>query len=131
MIRLLLISAVLTVSAVRLAAERQDDQMSLVKLDKEIRASLDHIQFVEDLSGVKLEKNEDFHDWLMQTGRQQLPKRLRRFTNNLTDSNMRRRLFYIYKFSVGRDRASRDDFVIWLTDVADWFEAQAESLPEK
>ncbi len=92
---------------------------------------MNHIQFVEDLSGITLEKNEDFHDWLMQTGRQQLPKRLRRFSNNLNDNNMRRRLFYIYKFSVGRDRANRDDFVLWLTDVANWFESQAQSLPEK
>lgn len=64
----------------------------------------------------------------MDTGRQQLPKRLQRFTSNLKSSNMSRRLFYIYKYEVGRDRANRDDYVLWLTDVADWFEEYAKSV---
>jgi hypothetical protein len=38
---------------------------------------------------------------------------------------MSRRLFYIYKYEVGRDRANRDDYVLWLADVADWFEVYA------
>lgn len=41
---------------------------------------------------------------------------------------MSRRLFYIYKYEVGRDRANRDDYVLWLTDVADWFEEYAKSV---
>ena len=43
--------------------------------------------------------------------------RLQRFTQNLSDRNMSRRLFYIYKYEVGRDRADRDDYVLWLKDV--------------
>ena len=41
---------------------------------------------------------------------------------------MSRRLFYIYKYEVGRDRAraNRDDYVLWLADLADWFEEYAQ-----
>jgi hypothetical protein len=28
---------------------------------------------------------------------------------------MSRRLFYTYKYEVGRDRATRDGYLIWLT----------------
>ncbi len=44
---------------------------------------------------------------------------------------MRRRLFYIYKYQVGRDRANRDDYVIWLSNVADWFDNYTASLSKK
>lgn len=71
---LLLGSILLTVSGVDLA--KDSEKMSVVERDKQIKTSLDHIQFIEDLSGVKLEKNEDFHAWLMATGKQELPMRL-------------------------------------------------------
>jgi hypothetical protein len=35
---------------------------------------------------------------------------------------MGRRLFYIYKYEVGRDRATRDGYAVWLTNTADWFD---------
>ena len=35
---------------------------------------------------------------------------------------MRRRLFYIYKWMVGRRNANRDDYANWLEDLATWFE---------
>ena len=31
----------------------------------------------------------------------------------------------MYKFEVGRDRATRDDYALWLADTADWFEDYA------
>ena len=38
---------------------------------------------------------------------------------------MARRLFYLYKYEVGRDRATRDGYAVWLEDTADWFEDYA------
>lgn len=40
---------------------------------------------------------------------------------------MPRRLFYIYKYSVGRDRATRDGYVEWLNEVSDWFEENSKA----
>lgn len=38
---------------------------------------------------------------------------------------MRRRLYYIYKWMVGRRDANRDDYADWLEDLATWFEQQS------
>lgn len=99
--------------------------MSFKELNQEIDAQIDYLLMIEDISKLKLEKNEAFHDWLMLTGRQQMPVRLSHMAANLRESNMSRRLFYIYKYEVGRDRASRDDYVEWLAALADWFEDYA------
>ncbi len=36
---------------------------------------------------------------------------------------MERRLFGIYKYSVGNDRATKEGYSQWLENVGDWFEA--------
>ena len=51
-----------------------------------------------------------------------MPQRLENFYSNLNKQNMRRRLFYIYKWMVGRRNANRDDYANWLEDLATWFE---------
>ncbi len=102
-----------------------NSDMSFKELNQEIDAQIDYLLMIEDISKLKLEKNEAFHDWLMLTGRQQMPVRLSHMAANLRESNMSRRLFYIYKYEVGRDRASRDDYVEWLAALADWFEDYA------
>ncbi len=102
-----------------------NSDMSFKELNQEIDAQIDYLLMIEDISKLKLEKNEAFHDWLMLTGRQQMPVRLAHMAANLRESNMSRRLFYIYKYEVGRDRASRDDYVEWLAALADWFEDYA------
>ena len=102
-----------------------NSEMSFKELNQEIDAQIDYLLMIEDISKLKLEKNEAFHDWLMLTGRQQMPVRLSHMAANLRESNMSRRLFYIYKYEVGRDRASRDDYVEWLAALADWFEDYA------
>ena len=56
-----------------------------------------------------------------------MPKRLESFYSNLKPDNMRRRLFYIYKWMVGRSAANRDGYVTWLTGLADWFEKYAQT----
>jgi len=43
---------------------------------------------------------------------------------------MDRRLFYIYKYEIGRDRATRDGYVTWLVELADWFEVDAKDTSE-
>ena len=102
-----------------------NSDMSFKELNQEIDAQIDYLLMIEDISKLKLEKNEAFHDWLMLTGRQQMPVRLSHMAANLRESNMSRRLFYIYKYEVGRDRANRDDYVEWLAALADWFEDYA------
>jgi hypothetical protein len=102
-----------------------NSDMSFKELNQEIDAQIDYLLMIEDISKLNLEKNEAFHDWLMLTGRQQMPVRLSHMAANLRESNMSRRLFYIYKYEVGRDRASRDDYVEWLAALADWFEDYA------
>lgn len=102
-----------------------NSDLSFKELNQEIDAQIDYLLMIEDISKLKLEKNEAFHDWLMLTGRQQMPVRLSHMAANLRESNMSRRLFYIYKYEVGRDRASRDDYVEWLAALADWFEDYA------
>ena len=58
----------------------------------------------------------------MVTSQQQMPQRLELFFNNLNKQNMRRRLFYIYKWMQGRREANRDGYLIWLQELSDWFE---------
>ena len=50
-----------------------------------------------------------------------MPQRLELFYSNLNHENMKRRLFYIYKWSIGRREASREDYARWLTDLTSWF----------
>ena len=102
-----------------------NSDMSFKELNQEIEAQIDYLLMIEDISKLKLEKNEAFHGWLMETGRQQMPLRLSHMAGRLKESNMARRLFYIYKYEVGRDRANRDDYVQWLAALADWFEDYA------
>ena len=89
---------------------------------KLIKEQIGRIQLIEDENNIKLDRTPEFHDWLLSTGRQQLPMRLEGFTHNLNTNNMDRRLFYIYKYQVGRDRATRQGYIEWLKTVADWFE---------
>jgi hypothetical protein len=57
-------------SAIELPKDRtSDSDMTIKDLNNEIDSSIDHIQMTEDLSRINLEKNEAFHDWLMDTGR--------------------------------------------------------------
>ena len=50
-----------------------------------------------------------------------MPRRLELFWANLHEENMRRRLFYIYKWEVGRRNTDREDFASWLNDLANWY----------
>ena len=45
---------------------------------------------------------------------------------NLTPRNQKRRLFYIYKWAVGRDNATRAGYADWLEELADWWVPFAE-----
>ena len=76
---------------------------------------------------MNLSGNQDFHDWLMVTSRQKMPQRLELFYQNLNKRNMRRRLFYIYKWQNGRRESNRSDYSRWLSDLADWFDEYATS----
>lgn len=51
-----------------------------------------------------------------------MPKRLEGLFNNLNKQNMKRRLYDIYKWQVGRSDATRSDYANWLEDVAKWME---------
>ena len=57
----------------------------------------------------------------MVTSSQEMPKRLELFFNNLNKQNMRRRLFYIYKWMVGRREANRNGYLLWLQELSAWF----------
>ena len=60
-----------------------------------------------------------------------MPQRLEGFFNNLNRSNIRRRLFSLYKWNVGRENATRAGYVNWLDDLATWYEdIAAESIVE-
>ena len=61
----------------------------------------------------------------MLTSSQNMPKRLEQFYSSMNRSNMRRRLFYIYKWQMGRREATRSGFGLWLKGLADWFENYA------
>ena len=56
-----------------------------------------------------------------------MPQRLESFHNKLNKENMRCRLFYIYKWMVGRREASRDGYIAWLKELADWFKVYVKS----
>jgi hypothetical protein len=51
---------------------------------------------MEKESGKKLSGNRDFHDWLMENSKNEMPVRLEGFFNNLNKNNMKRRLYDIY-----------------------------------
>ena len=53
-----------------------------------------------------------------------MPKRLEGLFNNLNKQNMKRRLYDIYKWQVGRADATRSDYANWLDDVSKWMEEQ-------
>ena len=44
------------------------------------------------------------------------------FYANLNRANMRRRLFYIYKWVDGRREASREGYIQWLRELVTWME---------
>ena len=88
---------------------------------KSIKASIENLQAISKASGTSLEGNEDFHDWIMEHSQQKMPSRLEHFWSKLHDKNMRRRLFYIYKWDTGRRNADREDFGLWLEELGDWY----------
>jgi len=61
----------------------------------------------------------------METGLNEMPKRLEDFWGNLNSHNLERRLFAMYKWNVGRKDASYDDFSVWLGSLSEWLETQA------
>jgi len=87
----------------------------------EIDSQIMRLRKIQTESGVRLDNNPAFHDYLMENSRKQMPMRLESFHNNLNRNNMRRRLFYIYKWSVGRQEATRSGYVDWLEDMAEWY----------
>ena len=61
-----------------------------------------------------------------------MPQRLELFYGNLTRQNMKRRLFYIYRWSIGRREASREDYALWLAELTRWFSnLTGVQIPEK
>ena len=54
------------------------------------------IRELEKQTGKKLSGNKEFHDWLIENSRQEMPDRLEGFYNNLNKNNMKRRLYDIY-----------------------------------
>ena len=63
---------------------------------------------------------------------QRMPQRLELFYSNLNRANMRRRLFYIYKWNVGRRNSNRKGYVQWLRDLVTWMEeTSGVDLPEE
>ena len=72
------------------------------------------ISNVQKTTGIMLQNNKDFHDWIMMNSRMQMPMRLELFYSNLNKNNMKRRLFYIYKWNVGRSDATRAGYAEWL-----------------
>lgn len=90
-------------------AERVDMQLARIKR-------------TQQESGVRLENNLDFHKFIMENSRNEMPIRLERFWSNLNRQNIERRLYAMYTWSVGRSEANRDDFVQWLDNLATWYE---------
>lgn len=93
---------------------------------------LARIRTIQDESGVRLQGNQDWHNWIMVNSQQQMPQRLELFYKNLNRSNMRRRLFYIYKWSVGRREATRAGYAAWLEKLVAWMqETTGVELPSQ
>ena len=67
-----------------------------------------------------LQGNSDFHDWIITNSKMRMPMRLELFYANLNNNNMKRRLFYIYKWKVGRSDATRSGYAQWLKKLVDW-----------
>lgn len=57
--------------------------------------------------------------------------RLEGFFSRLNKQNMKRRLYDIYKWQVGRSDANRSDYANWLSGVADWIQTQSEEEGKK
>ena len=93
---------------------------------------IDRIKTTQSDYNVRLDSTQAFHDWLVDTSREEMPMRLERFYGKLTKGNMQRRLYAFYKWSVGRSEASRSDYAKWLSELADWFQESAtETAAEK
>lgn len=92
----------------------------------EVHMQLMRIRNLQNETGIRLSGNPKFHDWLMENSRQEMPMRLEGFFSKLNKQNMKRRLFDIYKWQVGRSDANRSEYADWLGGVADWMQAQAE-----
>lgn len=91
-----------------------------------VDSQIARIRSTQTETGLRLQNNQDFHDYLMVTSQQRMPNRLERFWSNLNRNNMQRRLYQMYKWNVGKRDATRDEFGVWLTTLADWFEEYAE-----
>ena len=78
---------------------------------------------------MELAGNINFHIWLFDEALQEvLPRNLDKRYNNLTDKNMKRNLFKLYKWSLGNKRDStKEDYADWLGDLNDWFSDYAKS----
>ena len=94
---------------------------------EDINKQLARLKDIQAETGIGLSSNRDFHEWIIENSRQTMPKRLEDFWSNLSEQNMKRRLFYIYKWAVGRSAASRRGYIEWLSGLADWFEDNAAS----
>ena len=90
-----------------------------------VHMQLMRIREKQNETGVRLSGNPEFHNWLIENSRQEMPLRLEGFYNKLNKQNMKRRLYDIYKWQVGRSDANRSDYAEWLGSVADWLETQS------
>ena len=80
------------------------------------------IRNTQERTGIRLDNNQDWHDWIMANSQQRMPQRLELFYSNLNRQNMRRRLFYIYKWNIGRRDATREGYTEWLKGLVAWME---------
>lgn len=89
------------------------------------------IRNIQSDTGMKLSGNPQFHDWIMENSRHEMPMRLEGLFNNLNKQNMKRRLYDIYKWQKGRSDANRKEYADWLAQVADWMQNEAEAQGKK
>ena len=77
-------------------------QVDRTKQNDDIQMQLMRIRQAQDEQGIRLSGNKEFHDWLMENSRGEMPQRLEGLFGKLNKQNMKRRLFDIYKWQVGR-----------------------------
>lgn len=60
-----------------------------------VHMQLMRIREKQNETGVRLSGNPEFHNWLIENSRQEMPLRLEGFYNKLNKQNMKRRLYDI------------------------------------
>lgn len=112
--------------AIGLIVYTQALELEQTQTADKVHMQLMRIREKQNETGVRLSGNPEFHNWLIENSRQEMPLRLEGFYNKLNKQNMKRRLYDIYKWQVGRSDANRSDYAEWLGSVADWLETQSE-----